>query len=87
MGRLTVWRIWPEAIPAAVCDLIIETGNRKRMEVAKLRPDNADDYVDELIRKTQVVYWDAAHWVNGLTSHYIRLANDEIWNYRLVATQ
>lgn len=87
MGRHTVLRFWERALPVELCDLILAEARRQDRNKAGLRPELGDDYVDESIRKTSIFFWDAEHWISGLTMHYGRLANAEIWNYQLSVSQ
>lgn len=73
--------------PVELCNLILAEAGRRQTTHAGLRPNVGDDYVDESVRRTSIFFWDAAHWVSGLTMHYGRLANDEIWNYALSVSQ
>lgn len=87
MGRHTVLRFWEKALPHELCDLILTESEFQEKNKAGLRPDHGEDYLDESIRKTSVFFWQADHWVSGLTMHYARLANAEIWNYELSVSQ
>ena len=87
MGRHSVFRFWESVLPPDLCDLIVDLGKAGQKSVAGLQPDNATAYVDESIRKTNVFFWTADHWISGLTFHYAALANEELWDFRLTRTQ
>ena len=85
MGRHTVF--WEKALPVEICDLILLLRDNEETRKAELRPEDSEDYVDESIRKTDLFFLDAMHWVSGLVMHYARCANSEIWNYQLTHSQ
>ena len=87
MGRHTVLRYWENALPRQLCELILSLGENSETKKARLRPEDGNDYIDESIRKTDLFFWDATHWVSGLTMHYALCANSEIWNYQLTLSQ
>ncbi|HSH42517.1 MAG TPA: 2OG-Fe(II) oxygenase [Arenicellales bacterium] len=87
MGRHTVLRFWESELPADLCELILAEARQRETTQAGLRPDAGEDYVDESIRRTGIFFWDPGHWISGLTMHYARLANAEIWNYTLSVSQ
>ena len=87
MGRHTVYRLFESALPVALCDLIVAAGRRLEAHVAGLKPEGEEAFTDEAIRKTRIAFWDATHWINGLTTHYLHLANQEVWRYQLTVTQ
>lgn len=87
MSRNTLFRLYEAAIPEPLCDLIVAEGKQQQMQTAAVREADQRDVVKEEARKTQVAFWYASHWINGLMDHHIRLANTEIWNYHLSITQ
>lgn len=87
MGRHSVFRFWEAELPEELCRFIIREGSGNDTADAGLQPDDGENYTDENIRKTQVFFWDASHWISGLTMHYAQLANQELWNYRLSVSQ
>ena len=87
MSRNTIFRLFEAVIPEAVCDLIIAEGKQLQSKDAAVREASGTDVVKEGARKTQVAFWQANHWVNGLMEQHIRIANKELWNYHLSITQ
>jgi PKHD-type hydroxylase len=90
MGRHTVFRYWTAALAEPLCDLIIEEGARSELLKATLSSPKSrgeKSFVNENVRKTDVVMWDSTHWTCGITSHFINLANREVWRYRLTLSQ
>lgn len=87
MGRHTVFRLWEAELSSSLCQLIIDECMPGEFTQAALNPDSGEKYVDESIRKTEVSFQDATHWINGITSHYAQRANQEIWNYDISLSQ
>lgn len=87
MSRNTLFRLFEQAIPASVCDEIVAAGKLRERHVAKVRQASGEDAIREDARKTQLAFWPANHWVNGLMEHHIRMANDEVWQYHITITQ
>jgi PKHD-type hydroxylase len=87
MSRHTVLRFWEAALPGELCELIIAEGAREETQRAGLQPDEGEKYIDESIRKTNVIFWDANHWISGITMHYAQQANSEIWQYQTNLSQ
>ena len=87
MSRNTIFRLFEAVIPEPVCDLIVEEGKQLNAQQASVREQDGTDVVRQDARKTQVAFWQANHWVNGLLEHHIKMANRELWNYHLTITQ
>lgn len=86
MSRNTLFRLFEAVIPAPVCDVITAEGKALNKQTAAVREPDGNDVVSNA-RKTQVGFWPAQHWANGLMEHYIRQANTELWNYHISITQ
>lgn len=82
-----MYRLFEQAIPSSVCDIIVSEGKALETKVAQLREESGEDHVDEAARKTRVAFWNASYWINGLLHHHIHLANSEIWHYHISDTQ
>lgn len=80
-----LYRVWPGELPAELCGLLVELGGRLTAVQATVVDDRAPDgkRLDENVRRTEVGFWDEAHWINGLLEHYVLLANRETWNLDL----
>lgn len=87
MSRNVSFRLFEAVIPEPVCDVIVDLGKKLQVQNAKVREADGSDVLKENTRKTQIAFWYANHWVNGLMDHHIRLANKEIWNFHLSLTQ
>lgn len=87
MSRNTIFRLFEAAIPEDVCDIIVREGKSLKIKDAQVREADGADVIKEGARKTQVAFWQANHWVNGLLEHHIQMANRELWNYHLSITQ
>ena len=82
MNAHVLYRVWPKELPAELCSLIVDLGGRLTAVKATLVDLGAPDgrRIDEEIRRTDVGFWDEAHWINGLLAHYVSLANCQTWN-------
>lgn len=82
MSSHVLYRAWPRELPAELCGLVVDLGNRLTAVKATITDDRATDgkRLDEEIRRTEVGFWDETHWINGLLAHYAALANREAWN-------
>jgi PKHD-type hydroxylase len=82
MNAHVLYRVWPQELPAELCELIVELGGRLTAVKATLTDYGATDgkRLDETVRRTDVGFWDERHWINGLLEHYVSLANRETWN-------
>jgi len=87
MSRNTVFRLFEAAIPSEVCDFIVQEGKALQANDAQVRESDGVDTVREGARRTQVAFWQANYWVNGLLEHHIRMANKELWDYHVSITQ
>lgn len=85
MNPHVLYRVWPGALPAELCGLIVELGGDLTAIKATLADDGAPEgrRLDEQIRRTDVGFWDESHWINGLLAHYAALANRETWGFDL----
>jgi PKHD-type hydroxylase len=82
MSSHVLYRVWPRELPAELCGLIVDLGSALTAVKATITDVGARDgkRLDEEIRRTEVGFWDEAHWINGLLAHYAALANRESWN-------
>lgn len=87
MSRNTLFRLFEQVIPEAVCDIIINEGKALETRNAEIREMGKKGEVKEGERKTQVAFWEVNHWTTGLMEHYIRVANRELWNYHISISQ
>lgn len=78
-------RVWSAELPATLCDLIVDAGNRLTAVKATVTDERAPGgkKLDEDFRRTDVGFWDERHWINGLLAHYALLANRETWQLDL----
>ncbi len=85
MSSHVLYRVWPRELPAELCGLIDALGSQLTAVRASVVDYSAaaGGRVDEDIRRTDVGFWDEAHWINGLLAHYAALANRESWNFDL----
>jgi len=49
--------------------------------------DSPNDYMLNKIRKSEVYFLPPTHWVTGIVWNYVKLANDENWQYDITAIQ
>ncbi|MEM7193411.1 MAG: 2OG-Fe(II) oxygenase [Pseudomonadota bacterium] len=73
-------------IPDAVCDIIVAEGESLQQRKGTVYSDDQFK-VDKSMRVTDVGFWDEWHWVNGLMTHYMAMANRSFWQYELVVSQ
>lgn len=85
MNPHVLYRVWSRELPAALCGLIVDLGDRLTAVSATVVDERAPDgrRLDENVRRTDVGFWDETHWINGLLAHYGSLANRETWNLDL----
>lgn len=70
-----------------MCDVIIAAGNRVTQIPAAVG-SSAEDSGQQAprTRRTTVGFLSAEHWVNGLVTHYARLANDSTWRLDIIGS-
>ena len=84
MNRNVTYRVWPRAVPDALCHLLKAMGDDLTAIKATLYTgEQQQGVLDETKRKTSVGFWDETHWVNGLLMHYVALANRQTWQFDL----
>lgn len=77
-----LYRLFEQAIPEAVCDVILQLGDMLNNYPATV--DEEGSYtVAEHVRHASVAYWNSEHWISGLVTHYAALANRETWKLDL----
>ena len=65
-----------------ICDLLIKEMDDNNFATALTgNLSQPDDYMLKKIRKSEVYFLDRTHWANGIVWNYIKLANDENWQY------
>ena len=79
---------WKSELPPLLCSAIIAEGTSR---VERITPAvvgyGPDARVDETIRKSKTCFFDSTSWVAGITSHYMRMANEAAWRYDIIGPQ
>jgi len=72
----------PKAIPKALCDYIVKTTPWDKRYDAQLSDDNVDLFVNEGIRKTDVVFLSSLSTIGCILQSYLTTANKLAdWNF------
>lgn len=72
--RHTLFRLWEQALPAAVCDAAVAGVPADAYTAATVQTADGESVVSDY-RKADSVFLEPAHWAGALVSHYAHLAN------------
>ena len=88
MSRKILYKAYDRAIPKSVCEEIVRCGDQLKSQQGTVKSQTSDDFeIDEKIRKTNVAFWDDQQWINGLVTHFIAIANRDIWGFEVLVSQ
>lgn len=77
----TAYHIIEGAVPRAICEEICT--NFRELTPAEIHSPLGGSRHDISCRVSDVVFLEQPHWIAGILEHFIRTANERVWNYEI----